>query len=33
MKSKIIANDNDRIGILFYNTAKSSNSLEFKSIY
>ncbi len=33
MKSKIISNDNDRIGVLLYNTEKSQNQLNFSSIH
>ena len=33
MKSKIVSNDNDRIGVLLYNTEKSQNQLNFSSIH
>lgn len=33
MKSKIISNDNDRIGVLLYNTERSENQLNFSSIH
>lgn len=32
MMSKIIANCNDRVGLIFYNVDKKSNSLNFEHI-
>jgi len=32
MKTKIITNENDRIGLIFYNSGKTNNKLKFKGI-
>lgn len=29
MKSKIISNSNDRVGVVLYNTERTENQLEF----
>ncbi len=33
MMSKVIANCNDRVGLIFYNVSKKSNSLNFPGIF
>jgi len=32
MKTKIITNENDRIGLIFYNSGKSNNKLKYQGI-
>ena len=32
MKTKIITNENDRIGLIFYNSGQTNNKLKYKGI-
>ena len=32
MKNKVVANENDKMGLVFYNSSMTKNSLNFKGV-